>query len=247
MRHATRFVMVATLAVLIFAGRTSWAQSQATTTETRKFEIVAVEGNKVIVKGESGSRELTVPPDFKMTVDGKDVSVADLKPGMKGTATITTTTTSTPVQVTEIREGEVVSATGNSVTVKTANGFRMFGPGDMQKRNAKIYKDGQPINFADLQTGDRLTAVIVTEGPPVVLTERQVKAAMTTPAPAPAAPPPAAAPPPPPPPTPVQTPEPEPKKLPTTASDRPLYGAIGVMSLLLAMSLALRRRSSTVR
>ena len=45
-----------------------------------------------------------------MTVDGKKMAVAELKPGMKGTATVTTTTTSKPVFVTEVKEGVVLDA-----------------------------------------------------------------------------------------------------------------------------------------
>src|SRR5262245_53208749 len=105
---------------------TAAAQSQATSTETRNFEIVSVDGNKVVVKGQKGAQEITVPDDFKLTVDGKPVTVKDLKPGMKGTATITTTTTSTPVHVTEIRNGEVMRVVGNSIIVRTDNGIRMF-------------------------------------------------------------------------------------------------------------------------
>jgi len=244
---------VAGVALLVLVARTSWAQqTTASTTEKKNFEVVSVDGNKVVIKDAQGAREITLPPDFKVMVDGKEVGVDQLKPGMKGTATITTTTTSTPVYVTEVRDAEVIQATGNSVTVRTANGFRMFGPGDVTKRNAKIMRDGKPIDFADIRNGDHLTAVIITEGPPVVLTERDVKANLSTPAPPPPAPAPkpAAAPPPPPPPPPTPMPEPttEPmKKLPKTATDRPLIGAIGGVSLVLAMALALRRRRSALR
>src|SRR5689334_6136085 len=187
MRHAKQFFLVAGVALLVLLARTSWAQqTTATATEMRNFEVVSVDGNKVVIKDAQGAREITVPPDFKMTVDGKEVTVDQLKPGMTGTATITTTVTSTPVYVTEVKQAEVIAATGNSVTVRTASGgFRMFGPGDVQKRNAKIMRDGQPIDFSDIKVGDRLTAVIITEGPPVVLTERDVNANLTSPAPPP--------------------------------------------------------------
>jgi hypothetical protein len=253
MRQQTRFLMVllAILALSTLSIPRAWAQSQTTTTETRSFEIVEVDGNKVVVKGENGARELTVPPDFTLTTaDGRKVGVADLKPGMKGTATITTTTTSVPVQVTEVREAEVVSVSGNSVTVRTPNGFRMFGPGDLTKRNAKIYMHGQPVDFTQLRTGDKLTAVIVTEGPPAILTERQVKAQMTAapepkPEPQQTQPQPTPTPTPTPEPTPAPTPMPEEKPtkhMPHTASDGPLIGLIGGISLALAFALALRRR-----
>jgi hypothetical protein len=97
---------------------------------------------------------------------------------MKGTATITTTTTSTPVSVTEVKNGEVFRVTGNSIIVRSENGLQMFNEGDAARRNATILRDGRPIQFRDLRQGDRLTATIVTQKPPEIVTERQVEAAM---------------------------------------------------------------------
>src|SRR5262245_31142945 len=251
MRHATRFFLAASVALLVFMAQTSWAQqTTARTTELRTFEVVSVDGNKVVIKEATGAREITVPPDFKFTVDGKEVGVDELKPGMRGTATITTTTTSTPVFVTEVRNAQVVQSTGNSVTVRTPNGFRMFGPGDVQKRNAKIMRDGKEINFSEIRNGDNLTAVIITEAPPVVLTERQVRASLATPpppAPTQTTPPPTTPPPtmttPPPPPEPAA----ESKSLPKTATDRPLMGILGAVALAVATAMTIRRRRGAVR
>src|SRR5215813_15568680 len=104
----------------------SAAQQTTSTTHTRNFEVIAVDGNKVVVKDQMGNEEFTVPEDFRFDVDGKQISVHDLKPGMKGTATITTTTTVTPVYVTEVRNGEVLQQSGGSVVVRGPNGIRMY-------------------------------------------------------------------------------------------------------------------------
>jgi hypothetical protein len=151
-------------------------QSTVTTKESRAFSVIAVDGNTVVIKDQLGTREITVPPDFRVTVDGRQVSVAELKPGMTGTAVITTTTTTRPVTVTEIKQGEIVEASGNSILVRTPEGYKMFSPGDVDKRAAKIIKDGKPLDFSQLRKGDRQTATIVTEHPPQILTERQVQA-----------------------------------------------------------------------
>jgi LPXTG-motif cell wall-anchored protein len=236
------------------AGLAYAQQSQTKSTEVKRFTIIAVDGNKVVIRDTAGTREITVPPDFALTVDGKPVTVADLKPGMAGTATITTTTTTTPVTVTEVKNGEVMQASGNSLMVKTPQGIRMFSPGDIEKRGVKIMKDGKEVDFSGLHAGDRLTATIITEKPPQVLTEQQVAAAMSSAPggagatggapgakagtgaaakPAPAAPPP----------PPAGAASSGGKKLPKTASDLPLLGVAGAAFLALGIGLtALRRR-----
>jgi len=221
------------------------AQQSTTTSETKHFQVISVEGNKVVAKLPEGAREITVPEDFRFTVDGRQVSVHELQPGMKGTAKITTITTVTPVTVTEVRNGEVMQASGSSIIVKSANGIKMFNEGDIAKRNVTILKDGKPASIADFHTGDRLTATIVTEKPPKVMTQRQVQAVLTGATPtattgaAPAAPAAAA--------SAAATPAPHTgavpaKKLPKTASQVPLVGLLGALSLAIALGLSLGRR-----
>jgi hypothetical protein len=241
-----RIFAVAALSLFGFVA-SSLAQTKSTTTEMKRFEIISVDGNKVVVRGAEGTREITVPDDFKLTVAGQPVSVADLKPGMKGTATITTTTTVKPVYVTEVKNGTVQQATGGSILVRTPAGFKNFTQGDIDKRGVKILKDGQAVQISDLHAGDKLTATIVTEKPPQIMTSRQVDAALTpaekaavaaaaptagsaaataaaTSGTAPAAP---AAP---------------RKTLPKTASSLPLVGLTGLLSCGIGLALTLRRR-----
>jgi LPXTG-motif cell wall-anchored protein len=240
------------MALALTFGGVSVAAAQQTTTskEIRNFTVISVNGNKVVARDATGTREYTVPDDFKFDVGGKQIGVSELKPGMRGTATVTTTTTTTPVTVTEVREGTVMQATGNSLIVRTPTGIRMFSVGDIQKRNATLMKDGKPIDFTNLHQGDKLTATIVTDKPPQVMTARQVQAsiaeasgtagaaapaparAAAAPTPAPAAAPAAAAP---------AAPAPA-KKLPKTGSSLPLLGMTGVALLALAAGLTMLRR-----
>ena len=75
------------------------------------------------------------------------MSVRELKAGMKGTATITTRTTVTPVTVTEVKNGTVALRSGSNVIVRTAEGVRSFTQGDVDKRGVKIYRDGKPLQL----------------------------------------------------------------------------------------------------
>src|SRR5262245_25833897 len=187
MAQTLRTFVAGVAAAVIVAGLPARVHAQAQTTtqqQTVNFEVVSVNGNKVVVKNASGSKEYTASDDQTFTVDGKQVTVRDLQPGMKGRATITTTTTVIPVHVTEVKKGEVMQASGNTLIVKTDQGIKMFSEGDVAKRNVTIVKDGAPASLSDFHKGDILTATIVTQGNPRVLTQRQVEAVLSGAAPA---------------------------------------------------------------
>lgn len=166
------------LALLVLTSALPLAQQQQRSTEVRNFEVVSVTGNKVVVKDQVGTEEITVPPDFRFTVGNQRIPVQQLRPGMKGTATITTTTTVTPVHVTEVRNGKVIQVSANSMILQGPDGFKMYTAQDIEKSGARISKDGQPIEFSKLSVGDLLTATIVTAAPPKVVTEREVQATL---------------------------------------------------------------------
>src|SRR4029077_16884751 len=117
----------------------------------KAFEVIAVEGNKLIVKLPDGTKELTVPDDFRFTVNGKPLSVRELTPGMKGTAVVTTRATSVPVTVTEVKDGQVVVKSASGVIVRTSEGVKSFSQGEIDKRGVKIYRSGKPVQIVDLR------------------------------------------------------------------------------------------------
>ena len=172
----------------------------ATSTRVVHATVVSVNGNKVVAEDAAGkATEYTIPDGFKFQFGGKDIGVADLKPGMKVSAKITTTTTTTPVYVTEIKSGKVLAVSGTSVIVRGPQGNRVFTNQDAVKRNARIMRNGQQVEMHELRVGDIFTAVIVTDEAPKVVSEREVEAmvhaapqAASAPASAPAAAPAAA-------------------------------------------------------
>src|SRR5687768_17778358 len=122
MSSSTGRMILAMGAVVCIAAGVS-AQQTTTTSQTKQFEVIAVEGNQLVVRLPEGTREMAVPDDFRFDVDGKQLSVRELKPGMKGTAAITTKTTVTPVTVTEVKNGTVMQASGASIIVRTDDGI----------------------------------------------------------------------------------------------------------------------------
>ncbi len=176
-------VIVTVALGLAFAGA---PLGQTTSTvDVRNFEVISVDGNKLVVRDERGTQELTVPDDFRFTVDGKKMSVSELKAGMKGTAAVTTTTTIKPVVVTEVREAEVLRASPVSMTVRTADGARKFTQTELDTKGIRIFKDGSPVRLSDLRRGDKLSATVITDGPPIVLTDKEVQATLDEPEPPP--------------------------------------------------------------
>src|SRR5215475_9654569 len=81
---------------------TTQAGTPTVTTQVRSGEVVYVSGNDLVVKTDDGQvKHFTVPDDKTIDVDGKQLTVHDLTPGMRLTRTITTT--STPKTVTTVR------------------------------------------------------------------------------------------------------------------------------------------------
>jgi hypothetical protein len=189
---SSRWAVVALMAVVgLLAAGAAQAQTTQTSTQVKSFEIISVDGNVLVVRDAEGTREVTVPPDFVFTVDGRKMAVGELKAGMKGTAAITTKTTVRPVYVTEVKNGQVMKTLGGGTIIfRSEQGVKMFSQGEVDKRGIRIYKDGQPVKMTDLHEGDKLTATIVTEGAPQVMTEKQVEATVAgaTVPPEPAAP-----------------------------------------------------------
>jgi LPXTG-motif cell wall-anchored protein len=189
------------------------------TTDIREGEILWIEGNTIVVRGQEGVQKFEVDEDVRFNLDGKEVSVHELKPGTKFTAQITTTTKPVQEYATEVKEAEVINVLGNNIVFKLANGeYKRYTADRLKSIDLTITKDGKPITASELRKGDRISATIITPLPPSTVTETELAVALSSPQ------------------------SPKPSTLPKTASPLPIVGIAGLVALALGASLTLRRR-----
>lgn len=205
-----------------------------------RAEVVHVSGNDVVVKMEDGTiRHVSnVPESARVMVDGKELGVHDLKPGMKLQRTITTSSTPKLITTTQTVTGTVWSVNAPKSVILTLE--------DGKNQQFKIPSgqlfmvDGKTVDAFHLKKGMRVSATKVVEEPATDLNvQKQLTGTMPPPPPpdqpilveaaAPVEAPPAEAP-------------AEPAALPKTGSLVPLIGMIGMFSVLSSLSLTVLRK-----
>jgi len=150
-----------------------WAQDTSVTTvqhgpssfdtQVRNAEVVYVEGNDLVLKLENGRLEhLVVPDSDKFHVDGRELTVYDLKPGTKLTETITTTTSPRYVNTIRTIEGKVWHVSAPKTVILS------LGDGTQKQYtvpdHAKFTIDGQSGKTVfDLKKGMRVQATVVAD------------------------------------------------------------------------------------
>lgn len=159
-----------TLTALFLAGMLvcfGAAQAQVTT-EVRTGTVVSVDGNNLVVRFSTGElKTFDVPEDFRFDVDGKQLSVHELKPGTALSRTITTSTDPKTVYTTTERSGTVWFVQGNTLIVTGADRKnRQYIVPNWQKFKV----NGQDMTVDQLKKGMVLTATIVHENQSTVVT-----------------------------------------------------------------------------
>jgi len=225
--------------------------ASSSSTEVRRGDVVYVSGRELVVKMEDGQiKHFTVPAGAQFTVDGKQLSVSQLTPGMHLTQRITTTTT--PQTITTVRSisGKVWFVNAPRMVILTlpdgTNRQFKVPPG------IKFYIDGEEKTVFDLRKGMNVVATAVTQTPENVITRDNavsgrapaVAAVEMPPAqqagtllvedPTPVAQPSGAAD--------LASGEPAPKRLPKTASSMPLAALLGMLAIVAALGLRTSRR-----
>jgi hypothetical protein len=216
--------------------------------------VVYVSGNSCVIKADDGTLRHfdNVPDSVTVTVDGKQLNIHQIQPGM--TVERQTITTTTPKVVTTIKTvtGKVWFINPpNSVILTMENGKNQ----EFKIPNGqKFTVNGQETDAFGLRKGMVVNAQQVIEQPETVVAQ-QVKRTGIMPPPPPAPAPNVAilvlVPAPAPAPAPVETaaaaPEPVPTQLPKTASELPLIGLLGILFCGLSLAImAIRGTKSRI-
>jgi LPXTG-motif cell wall-anchored protein len=137
------------------------AASAQTTLDVQNGVVVGVWDNTLVIRDSAGvSRQFDVPPDFRVDVDGKATPIKDLRPGMKITAAIKTTTNPIVVQSKELRNAQYIRHDGGIVYVEEGDGIHAYNT----PAGFRFWIGGAPLRPDDLQSKTRLNATIVHTG-----------------------------------------------------------------------------------
>ncbi len=256
-RILTGFCTISTvfalLAVNARAQTSSTQRIAGTATSTTKLEhgtVTYVEGNTVEIKMSTGEmRVLTVPDSRTAIVDGKEITVHELKPGTTLTANITTTTTPITDRTVTNLTGKVWHTQGPNVILTLPDGTnKMYKP----KPDVQFTVDGRKATVFDLRKGMVVTAEKIVEEPRTeIARDSKVTGIGPKPLVVAAAPAPerapvkeeAAAPAPEPAQVAASSAQALPPKLPKTGSPLPLAGMFGLMFSSAGLGLRMLRRS----
>ncbi len=162
--HAVRVLVVMLVGILSAPG----VRAQHVETPVENAVVVYAEGNVVVLKlpnGEVGQFE--IPDSSTLTIDGRAVTVHELKPGMKLTATITTANAPRVVDAVNIIElGTVWKISGQNLIITRPDGenkmYRVPSGG-------KITLEGKDVALDQLKEGDKITATVVTTRAPLAV------------------------------------------------------------------------------
>jgi hypothetical protein len=246
--HLSLLLLVAAISIAFATGVRAQVKSETTTASgqathevtVERGEVVLVRGNDLFVKMDDGTmRHLpNVPESARVTVDGRQLGIHDLQPGMKLTRTITVTSTPKTVTTVQTVTGKVWHVTPPTSVILTLE--------DGTNQQFKIPKDqkfnveGRQTDAWGLKKGMIVSATKIVEVPEVHVSHtQQVSGSM--PPPPPVAAPPADAP--------IliaaAAPAPAlaaPAELPKTGSMLPLIGLLGSLSLFSSIGLGVIRR-----
>jgi hypothetical protein len=223
-RQSRIAVCLLSIAVTPFAfAQSTSTESTAVKQQLKSGVVQTVAGNKVVLQEADGLHEYNLPDGFKFQLDGRDVGVDEIKPGMKVDAVITDRITTRVVQVTRVTSGTVMQVAPGGIVIKNneSGALKSYNFKDEAGNDIYFARDGKQVSLRDVKKGDILTGTVVTTLPPQTTTQRTARARATAPAETP----------------PTTVAAATPIHLPRTASPLPLVGLLAVLSAGIALAL----------
>src|SRR5271167_579266 len=152
---------------------TTTGHSATVQTQVESGEVVYVSGNDLVVKMSDGSLRNfnNVPESARATVDGQQLGIHDLKPGMKLQRTITTVTKPKTITTVQSVTGKVWFVNPPSTVILTMEDGKnqSFKIPNGQKFNV----DGQMVDAWGLKKGMTVNATKVVQAPATVIAQQR--------------------------------------------------------------------------
>ena len=189
--------------------------------------VETVAGNKVVLREADGLHEYNPPAGFKFQLDGRDVGVDEIKPGMSINAVVTDKVITRQVTLTRIESGTVAQVAPGGIVLKDQNGdLKSYNFKDKAGNDIYFVRDGKEVPLRSVKVGDRLSGTFVTTLPAQQISQRSAVARATEPSAAP---------------EPAVVAAATPRALPKTASPLPLVGLLAALSAGIALTLRAAR------
>src|SRR3977135_1779161 len=142
-------------------------------TTVERGEVVLVNGNDLVVKMENGEIRhfANVPESARATVDGRQLGIHDLKPGMKLQRTLTVTTTPKTITTVQTVTGKVWHINPPKPLILTLED----GTNQQFKipKGQKFTVDGQETDAWGLKKGMNVSATKVVEVPQTTIDQKR--------------------------------------------------------------------------
>ena len=189
--------------------------------------VETVAGNKVVLREADGLHEYNPPAGFKFQLDGRDVGVDEIKPGMSINAVVTDKVITRQVTLTRIESGTVAQVAPGGIVLKDQSGnLKSYNFKDPAGNDIYFARDGKEVPLRNVKVGDRLSGTFVTTLPAQQISQRSAVARATEPSAAP---------------EPAVVAAATPRALPKTASPLPLVGLLAALSAGIALTLRAAR------
>ena len=169
-----RMYALSALAVAMLVGNASAFATEEAKNETHEGKLVSITGNKLVLTGEDNKEHShTLTTDAKLTLDGKAVQPADLKPGTRIRVTTLEGDKSSVNRVEGLgknrefagnsRDGQIVRVTNNQLVTVAKQGQKEQTTS--LSDDVKITCDGKVCKASDLKPGMKVRVTSDSDAP----------------------------------------------------------------------------------